>query len=83
MATLPFLIQVSLKTSLSYEDQLVPLLSILQVGETLKGNLTEDGKSKVLKKGDRSGVGGRDEGLVVWCIETGELRDEEYHGHFV
>ena len=39
MATLPFLIQVLLKTRISYEDQLVPLLSILQVGETLKGNL--------------------------------------------
>ena len=33
-----------------YEDQQVPLLSGLQVGEALKGKLTKDGKLKVRKK---------------------------------
>jgi hypothetical protein len=33
-----------------YEDQLVPLLSVLQVGETLKGKPAEDGKLKVRKE---------------------------------
>jgi hypothetical protein len=40
-----------------YEDQLVPLLSVLQVGETLKGKLAEDGKLKVRKKEIRALVG--------------------------
>ncbi|KAI0279227.1 PUL domain-containing protein [Russula aff. rugulosa BPL654] len=45
-ATLGFLIRLSP----FYEDQLVPLLGVLQVGETLKGKLAEDGKLKVRKK---------------------------------
>ena len=45
-ATLAFLIQLSP----FYEDQLVPLLSVLQVGETLKGKLADDGKLKVRKE---------------------------------
>jgi hypothetical protein len=45
-ATLAFLIRLSP----FYEDQLVPVLSVLQVGETLKGKLAEDGKLKVRKK---------------------------------
>ena len=45
-ATLAFLIRLSP----FYEDQLVPLLSVLQVGETLKGKLAEDGKLKVRKE---------------------------------
>ena len=45
-ATLAFLIRLSP----FYEDELVPLLSVLQVGETLKSKLAEDGKLKVRKK---------------------------------
>jgi hypothetical protein len=33
-----------------YEDELVPLLSVLQVGETLKGKLAEDGTLNVWKR---------------------------------
>jgi hypothetical protein len=52
-ATLAFLIRLS-----SFcEDQLVALLSVLQVGETLKGKLAEDGKLKVRKKEIRALVG--------------------------
>ena len=39
-----------IRLSLFYDDQLVPLLSVLQVGETLKGKLAEDGKLKVRKR---------------------------------
>jgi hypothetical protein len=35
----------------------VPLLSVLQVGEMLKGKLAEDGKLKVRKKEIRALVG--------------------------
>ena len=49
-ATLAFLIRLSP----FYEDQLVPLLSVLQVGET---QLAEDGKLKVRKKEIRALVG--------------------------
>ena len=52
-ATLAFLIRLSP----FYEDQLVPLLSVLQVGETLKGKLADDGKLKVRKKEIRALVG--------------------------
>jgi thiol-disulfide isomerase/thioredoxin len=52
-ATLAFLIRLSP----FYEDQLVPLLSVLQVGETLKGKLAEDGKLKVWKNEVRALVG--------------------------
>ena len=52
-ATLAFLIRLSP----FYEDQLVPLLSVLQVGETLKGKLAYDGKLKVRKKEIRALVG--------------------------
>ena len=45
-ATLAFLIRLSP----FYEDQLVPLLSVLQVGETLKGKLAEDGQLNVRKE---------------------------------
>ena len=45
-ATLAFLIWLSP----FYEDQLVPLLSVLQVGEMLKDKLAEDGKLKVQKE---------------------------------
>jgi len=45
-ATLAFLIRLSP----FYQDQLVPLLGVLQVQETLKGKLVEDGKLKVRKK---------------------------------
>lgn len=45
-ATLAFLIRLSP----FYEDQLVPLLSVLQVKETLKGKLAEDGKPRLRKK---------------------------------
>jgi len=45
-ATLAFLIRFSP----FYEDQLVPLLSVLQVQETLKGKLAEDGKPRLQKK---------------------------------
>jgi len=45
-ATLAFLIRLSP----FYDDQLAPLLSVLQVGEALKGKLTDDGKLKVRKK---------------------------------
>ena len=53
MATLACLIRLSP----FYEDQLVPLLSVLQVGEMLKGKLAEDGKLKVQKKEIRALVG--------------------------
>jgi len=52
-ATLAFLIRLSP----FYEDQLVPLLGVLQVGEMLKGKLAEDGKLKVRKKEIRALVG--------------------------
>jgi hypothetical protein len=52
-ATLAFLIRLSP----FYEDELVPLLGVLQVGETLKGKLAEDGKLKVRKKDIRALVG--------------------------
>ena len=52
-ATLAFLIRLSP----FYEDQLVPLLGVLQVGETLKSKLAEDGKMKVKKKDIRALVG--------------------------
>jgi desumoylating isopeptidase 1 len=52
-ATLALLIRLSP----FYEDQLVPLLGVLQVGETLKGKLAEDGKLKVRKKEIRALVG--------------------------
>jgi desumoylating isopeptidase 1 len=52
-ATLAFLIRLSP----FYEDELVPLLGVLQVGETLKGKLAEDGKLKVRKKEIRALVG--------------------------
>jgi hypothetical protein len=44
-----------------YEDQLVPLLSVLHVGETMKGKLRVDGKFKVRMdiKALVSGVGDR------------------------
>lgn len=45
-ATLAFLIRLSP----FYQDQLAPLLDVLQVRETLKGKLTEDGNLKVRKK---------------------------------
>jgi hypothetical protein len=45
-ATLAFLIQLSP----FYEEQVVPLLSFLQVGETLKGKLADDGNVKARKK---------------------------------
>jgi hypothetical protein len=45
-ATLAFLIRLSP----FYQDQLVPLLSVLQVKETLKGKLAEDGKLRMRKK---------------------------------
>ena len=44
-ATLAFLIRLSLFD----KDQLVTLLSALQMGETLKGKLADDGKLKVRK----------------------------------
>ena len=53
MATLAF----SIRLSPLYEYQLVPLLSVLQVGEMLKGKLAEDGKPKVRKKEIRALVG--------------------------
>ena len=46
-----------IRLSFFYEDQLVPLLSVLQVGETLKGKLAEDGKLKVRKNEIRALVG--------------------------
>jgi hypothetical protein len=52
-ATLAFLIRLSP----FHEDQLVPLLSVLQVGETLKGKLADDGKLEVRKKEMRALVG--------------------------
>ena len=42
-ATLAFLIRLSP----FYEEQLVPLLSVLQVEETLKGKLGEEGKLRL------------------------------------
>ena len=39
-----------IRLSPSNDGQLVPLLSVLQVGETLKGRLAEDGKLKVWKE---------------------------------
>lgn len=52
-ATLAFLIRLSP----FYQDQLVPLLSVLQVKETLKGKLAEDGKLRLRKKEIRALVG--------------------------
>ncbi|KAI9509187.1 DUF862-domain-containing protein [Russula earlei] len=52
-ATLAFLIRLSP----FYQDQLVPLLSVLQAGETLKGKLAEGGKLTVRKKEIRTLVG--------------------------
>jgi desumoylating isopeptidase 1 len=49
-ATLAFLIRLSP----NYQDQLLPLLSILGVHETLKGKLGDDGKLKVRKKDIRA-----------------------------
>ena len=46
-----------------YEDQLVPLLSVLQVGETLKGKSAEDGKLRVRKE-IRTFVGGSGGSIV-------------------
>jgi hypothetical protein len=45
-ATLAFLIRLSP----FYQDELAPLLGVLQVSETLKGKLAGDGKLKVQKK---------------------------------
>ncbi|KAI0300179.1 hypothetical protein BC826DRAFT_664513 [Russula brevipes] len=45
-ATLAFLIRLSP----FYDDQLAPLLIVLQVGEALKGKLTDDGKLKVRRR---------------------------------
>ncbi len=45
-ATLAFLIRLSP----FYQDQLVPLLGVLQVQETLKSKLAEDGKLRLKKK---------------------------------
>lgn len=45
-ATLAFLIRLSP----FYQDELAPLLGVLQVSETLKGKLAGDGKLKVHKK---------------------------------
>jgi desumoylating isopeptidase 1 len=45
-ATLAFLMRLSP----NYQDQLLPLLDVLGVRETLKGKLAEDGKLKVRKK---------------------------------
>jgi hypothetical protein len=45
-ATLAFLIRLSP----FYQDELAPLLGVLQVSETLKGKLAEGGKLKVHKK---------------------------------
>lgn len=49
-ATLAFLIRLSP----FYQDQLAPLLGVLQVSETLMGKLAEDGKLKVRKKDIRA-----------------------------
>ncbi|KAH9980190.1 PPPDE putative peptidase domain-containing protein [Lactifluus volemus] len=49
-ATLAFLIRLSP----NYEDQLLPLLNVLGVRETLKGKLGGDGKLKVRKKDIRA-----------------------------
>jgi hypothetical protein len=48
-ATLSFLIRLSP----FYEDQLVPLLGVLQVGETLKGKLFRKTEAESDEKGDR------------------------------
>lgn len=45
-ATLAFLIRLSP----FYQDQLVPLLSVLQVKETLEGKLASEGKLRLKKK---------------------------------
>jgi len=58
-ATLAFLIRLSP----FYEDELVPLLGVLQVGETLKGKL--GGKLKVRKKEVRALVGEVADGLCL------------------
>ena len=52
-ATLTFLIRLSS----FHEDRLVPLLGVLQVGDTLKGRLAEDGKLKMRKMEIRALVG--------------------------
>jgi len=52
-ATLAFLIRLSPY----YQDQLVPLLSVLQVQGILKGKLAEDGKLRLRKKEIRALVG--------------------------
>ena len=52
-AKLAFLIRLSS----FYEGELLPLLSVVQVGETLMGKLAEDGKLKVRKKEIRALVG--------------------------
>ena len=52
-ATLAFLIRLSP----FYEGELLPLLSVSQVGETLMGKLAEHGKPKVRKKEIRALVG--------------------------
>jgi desumoylating isopeptidase 1 len=49
-ATLALLIRLSP----NYEDQLLPLLNVLGVRETLKGKLRDDGKFKVRKKDIRA-----------------------------
>jgi desumoylating isopeptidase 1 len=49
-ATLALLIRLSH----NYEDQLLPLLNVLGVRETLKGKLGDDGKFKVRKKDIRA-----------------------------
>ena len=45
-ATLAFLIRLSP----FYQDQLIPLLSVLQVKETLEGKLASEGKLRLKKK---------------------------------
>lgn len=60
-ATLAFLIRLSP----SYEDQLVPLLSVLQVQETLESKLAEDGKLRLRKKEIRALVAEVAEQLCV------------------
>ena len=44
----------------------MPLLSVLQVGETLKGKLADDGKLEVRKKDQ--GVGEGSCGSIVRCL---------------
>ncbi|KAI9465406.1 DUF862-domain-containing protein [Lactarius psammicola] len=62
-ATLAFLIRLSP----FYQDQLVPLLGVLQVQETLKSKLAEDGKLRLKKKEIRALVAEVAEQL---CIST-------------